>query len=224
MIINYPTGFYKSVVNNVDNIAEIISSQQPPRGYLYFLKTNRLLEQSAIPIVDVPPADDSKQYGGIMSASRNLALSDMPVRPIGTVIEFSDSYKTTSVPVNSTVRSIEFNNFKDDSIDPVKSKLLKAYREYQSSLLRSMQDIESSKIKLINLEKESNTLTASFDAVVEALAIGDDVELAEIKNDIINKMSTNSEQIRLIKIEINRLSEEKTKIENSIFKISKVLS
>jgi len=124
MIINYPTGFYRSVLppapESKGNITYTISNEAPPRGSLFFLKTNLRLASSALPLLTTNPT--GIPYNGTIKSYRGRTLSSVPIRPIGSVIEFNDKSNPIDNVTPSLNSSNDFYRFNNVSIDPINTK------------------------------------------------------------------------------------------------------
>lgn len=226
MIINNPTGFYKSIippsVGNSGNYTYVISNNDPPRGSLFFFKINLRLASTSVPIISMPPT--GSQYSGTLKSYRNISLSGNPVRPIGTVIEFNDSKNKLSDISPILNQSTDFSGFNDESTDSINSKLRNSYERFKNKLIITVQELQNSYVLVSNLEREFNTYSASLTAVEQALLLEPtDDDLLNVKNELNIKIGINNTKIKILHDLINKLSVDKTKYEDAIRSLVKVI-
>lgn len=226
MIINNPTGFYKSIIppsiDNSGNYTYVISNNSPPRGSLFFFKINLRLASTSVPIISAPPT--GKQFSGTLRSFRNTSLTGASIRPIGTVIEFNDGLNKIDNVSADLNQSTDFNRFNDSSTDPINSKLRLSYDKFKNKLIITVQELQNSYITVGNLEREFNTYTASLSAVEQALLLEPtDPDLLSVKDELKSKMEINSATTKALYDSINKLSKDKTKYEDAIRSLVKVI-
>jgi len=228
MIINYPTGFYKSILpplsNTSDKVVTIVSNNQPPRGTLFFNKISLKLASSSSPLISSEP--NNEQINGILKSFRNTSVASIPIRPIGSVIEFTDSYAdSTNIDASSDlIQNDYFSRFGDDLINPINNKLIKAYRKFQNLLITTTQELQNLYVSMTNYERESNAAIASLDAVNQALTLEpDDQDLLDVRNDLQQKIDSNNSNIIDINSKIDILLDKKSKYQDSIRELVKVI-
>ena len=226
MIINFPTGFYKSILppapDSMGNVTYTVSNNDPPRGSLFFLKMTLKLANMSTSIVATESSDS--QLSTTLKAFRSNKLSDKPIRPIGTVIEFNDKYESIDNLSSKLDREFDFNRFGDSSSDPVNSKLIEAYNKYKLELISVSQQIESLIIDLDNNNRLKNSYTASLDAVNIALnIIPDDSELLSVKANLETNINNVIAENVSITNNIDNLSAKKSTYEDNMRNLSKVI-
>ncbi len=226
MIINYPTGFYKSIlppsIGNSMNVTYAISGGKPPRGALYFLKIGGGLAAASPPLVSTAP------QGSITSSSlrsnRSNSVVGVAPRPIGSVVEFTDNYKTLNVRTDSLNESVNFPKFSDKATDNLNLKLLSAYQSYQTELMKVSQQSLSKQIEIENIEISINVAVSSLQATEEALKIMvNDIDLLLAKIDLEQQIILNEQQIVTLSNEILSLDYKRSSLTDSIQKWSKVI-
>lgn len=226
MILNYPSGFYKSVLppapDSMGNITYTISGNEPPRGSLFFLKMTPRLSGVSSSLESSEMTNN--QMSTAVKAFRPNKLLDKPIRPVGTIIEFTDKYESIDNLSNKLDVEFDFNRFGDSSSDPVNSKLLEAYNKYKDELIVVSQQIESFIIDLDNNNRLKNSYIASLEAVNVALNImPDDEQLLSIKNDLQLKIDEAIKNGQNLSDSINDLSTKKSTYEDSMRDLSKVI-
>lgn len=226
MIINYPTGFYKSVLppapDSKGNYTYTISNEPPPRGSLFFLKTSLRLASSALPIMSTDPV--GVPINGSIKSFRGKTLSDTPIRPIGSVIEFNDGSSPIDNVSPDVDNSNDFQKFSNVSTDPIANKLMAAYRNFQQRLIDISQELQNAYITIGNLEREKNTYISSLDAVNQALILEPtDQALLDVKQELNAKISINSIIIQDLYETVNTLNIKQSQYVDSLRSLSKAI-
>lgn len=226
MIINYPTGFYKSVLppapESNGNFTYTISNEIPPRGSLFFLKTSLRLASSSLPLLTTDPT--GVPYNGTIRSYRGRVLSSTPIRPVGSIIEFNDNNKPIDNVTLDLNSSNDFYRFNNSSINTINHKLIEAYKKYQQLLIDVTQEIQNSYISIGNFEREFNTYMSSLDAIDYALILEpNDQSLLDSKNELNAKAVVNTALIKDLQTNINLLSIKKSKYEDSLRSLSKAI-
>jgi len=227
MILNYPSGFYRSSippsVNSRENITFTISNETPERALLFYLKIDLQLAQNSPPLVSVRPS--RRPISGNIKAQRRNVFIDQASRPIGSVIEFSDRYRqleVTPVELDQTVDFPRFNN--ENTIEQVNSKLLTSYRRFQTELVEVTRLSDSKQVELENLERKVNSRIAAVEAVEQALEflVGDD-DLIAAQNELSSDIDLFNSEIRALSGEIEVFDSRRRILQDSIRRLSKVL-
>jgi len=227
MILSFPSGFYRTVLppapESRGNITYTISNESPPRGALFFLKINNALAVNSPPLVATIP--QGTLNSGTLRAFRSNGTIDIEPRPIGSILEFTDQYRTLDVQQDSLDETVNFPRFNNVSTDPVNTKLLDAYTQFQRQLLTASQQSASKQIEIENIERLTNAAVASLQATQEALKILiGDVDLLAAEADLLQKIDANTQQIAVLRQEIVSLDAERSKAADSVRRLSKVIS
>lgn len=222
MILKSPSGFFRTVlppsIGNTGNVTYTISSNELPRGELYFLKINKRIS---------PPQLHSSANIGVPSistliAKQNNILNGREPRPMGSVIEFTDQYKTMQISNQDLNEEFTFTKFSNNST--VDSELFEAYKSYQSKLLETSQQISSIKVKIDNDEISINVNVAKLQAINEALEIlPDNTSLVNERQFVISIIEELELEIFKNKTIIIELDGLKSKYTDAVRKLSKVI-
>lgn len=226
MIINYPTGFYKSILppapESKGNITYTISNEVPPRGSLFFLKNNLRLASTSLPLLTTEPT--GVRYNGTVKSYRGITSSSVPIRPIGSVIEFNDNLNPIDNVNQNLNSSNDFYRFNNSSIDPINSKLIDAYKKFQQRLIDISQELQNSYVSIGNFEREYNTYVSSLNAIDQALILEpDDQSLLGAKQELTIKADINSTITKSLYVTVNTLSTKKLQYEDSLRSLSKAI-
>jgi hypothetical protein len=226
MIINYPTGFYKSILPPAPsangNITSTISNNPPPRGTLFFFKITFQLAKNAISLI--PSEHNAGQINGSLKSFRSSSVSSVPIRPIGTVIEFNDSYNETDFVSPVLDQRDDFNKFGVDTTDNINNKLIAAYRKFKDKLTSTVQQLQNSYVQLSNYDRDHNSYVASLSAVNQALLIDPvDQDLLDIQAELQQNIDSVMILINDTNAIIKSLTSDKVKYEDSIRGLVKVI-
>lgn len=227
MILNFPSGFYSTILppssKNRGNITYTISSESPPRGNLFFLKISNSFASTSPPLIASDP-QGTIGYGTLRSF-RNIPVIDTSPRPFGSVLEFNDAYKTLDVRSDSLDESVDFPKFSNPSTDPVNAKLYQAYVTAQKQLLSVSQESNIKQVQVENVERSTNAAISSLQATREALKIlVNDADLLAVEADLLAQIDTNESLVESLQEEIVALDAQRTQLADSVRRLSKVIS
>jgi hypothetical protein len=227
MILDFPSGFYKNILppspENRGNVTYVISTEAPPRGALFFLKIANNLAVASPSLVATDP-QGTIQFGTLRSF-RNISVIDTSPRPIGSVLEFNDEYKTLDVRNGSLDESVDFPRFSNVSTDPVNAKLYQAYVTAQKQLLTASQESSIKQVQIENTERSTNAAISSLQATQEALKIlVNDQELLDTVTDLESQIAANESLIDTLRDEILALDVQRSQLADSVRRLSKVIS
>lgn len=227
MILNFPSGFYRTILppasGNQGNVTFTISNNAPPRGALFFLKIDNNLARTSPSLLPSEPQGDINS--STLRAFRNVSIIDREPRPIGSVLEFNDQYKTIQGERNSLDQTVDFPRFNSGDVNAANPRLKEAYEVTQRSLLQISSSSLTKQSEIENLERLTNTLIASLEATEAALAVfPGDTSLTATLDNLNSQISINQTQIDLLKSEIVVLDDQRLQAEERIRQLSKVIT
>jgi hypothetical protein len=227
MLLNFPSGFYRTLLppapDNKGNVTYTISGEEPPRGILFFLRINNNLSVNSPALIATAP--QGRIDNSALTSHRVNVPIDREPRPIGSILEFVDRYRTLDVQSDALKESVDFPRFSNSSTDPINQKLLDAYQINQKELLMVSQASISKQVEIDNLERGINTSIASLQATEEALKVLiDDADLLAVVVDLNNQIENSKVQIDFLADEIIVLDERRNELSDAVRRLSKVIS
>lgn len=175
MIINYPTGLYKSALVNSNNVTWLISSTEPPRSIERFTKVPIAEEYRTLkPLDDNRKRDVGDLIFTINEADEKIVGSSRQQYYEGELLEFSDDAITKLDDIsNNRIESRHNTNVVDgESIGLTEAEVNeiingsnKKYKELSIEFIDTKQEITTIEITISELQKSLNDVRRAIGAV-----------------------------------------------------------
>ncbi len=183
MIINFPTGLYRTVLpqspEDRGNITYTISNSTPPRTNLLFAKinsgvANRKRNQQELDLFTIRQNNGSLVFS-VASSTRSTEGNNSRIYEIGQVLEFSDAPVQTITPMyvskvsetrhDTNQFDYDLLGLTSDEVEVINRQSIIAYNALTDKLNLVRQARANAEIEIVNQQKIINDTTRNIDAL-----------------------------------------------------------